>query len=73
MARTTTDDCLKHCRNHFSLTYHAARRGQEIFRRGDAMVPEGGDKCVVLALREVAKGLQTVPLMGPEKPPAPNK
>ena len=73
MSRTTTDDCRIHCRNHFSLAYHAARRGQEILRRGDSMVPEGNDKCVVLALREVAKGLQTVAPMGPEEPPAGGK
>lgn len=69
MARTTTDDCKTHCRNHFSLAYHAAHRAQEILRRGDELVPGNGDRTVVVALREVAKGLGVVQPLDAEKPP----
>lgn len=67
MARTTIDDCREHCPNHFSLAYHAARRAQEILRRGNEQVHDGGDKSVVVALREVAKGLGAVPPLSAEE------
>lgn len=73
MARTTIDDCKTHCRNHFSLAYHVARRAQDILRRGDEQVPSNGDKTVVIALREVAKGLAPVQPLDAEAPPAEGK
>ena len=56
MSRITIDDCLVNCPNHFELAYHAAKRAQQIVRRADALVPEGDDKAIVVALREVARG-----------------
>lgn len=67
MSRTTTDDCLENCPNHFNLAYHAAARAKQIMRRGDARVPEGEDKSVVVALREIARGLHEVAPMSVEK------
>lgn len=67
MSRTTTDDCLEHCPNHFNLAYHAAIRAKQIVRRGDALVPERNDKSVVVALREIARGLSEVKPMSVEK------
>ncbi|MGI9297106.1 MAG: DNA-directed RNA polymerase subunit omega [Gammaproteobacteria bacterium] len=66
MSRTTTDDCREHCPNHFNLAYHAATRAQEIMRRGDARVPEGEDKPVVVALREIARGVYETPPLAVE-------
>ena len=54
MARTTVDDCLEQCPNHFDLTYRASRRARDLMKRGDPRVPEYGDKPVVVALRELA-------------------
>ena len=54
MARTTVDDCLEQCPNHFELAYRASRRARDIMNRGDPRVPEHGDKSVVIALREIA-------------------
>ena len=73
MSRTTTDDCLVNCPNHFNLAYHAAQRAHQIMRRGDAQVPQGDDKSIVLALREIAKGLHVVMPVIPEKPPTPEE
>lgn len=66
MSRTTTDDCRENCPNHFNLAYHAAMRAQEIMRRGDPRVPEGEDKPVVVALREIARGLYETPALAAE-------
>lgn len=68
MSRTTTDDCIEHCPNHFNLAYHTGLRAQQIIRRGDSRVPEGEDKSVVIALREIARGLYKVPQMVCEIP-----
>ena len=54
MARTTIDDCLEQCPNHFELSYRAARRARDIMNRGDPRVPDQGDKSIVVALREIA-------------------
>ncbi|MGI9306979.1 MAG: DNA-directed RNA polymerase subunit omega [Gammaproteobacteria bacterium] len=70
MSRTTIDDCRKLCPNHFSLAYHSARRAQEILRRGNPQVPEGDDRSIVVALREIAKGLVEVPPLSAEAPDA---
>lgn len=73
MSRTTTDDCVENCPNHFSLAYHAAQRAQQILRRGDARVPEGDDRYVVVALREIAKGLLPIEPMLLEKGTTPEE
>ena len=54
MARTTVDDCLEQCPNHFELAYRAARRARDIMNRGDPRVPDHGDKSIVISLREIA-------------------
>lgn len=69
MSRITIDDCLEHCSNHFHLAYHAAKRAQQIARRGDALVGEGDDKSIVVALREVARGAVPVSPLPAETPP----
>lgn len=66
MSRTTTDDCRENCPNHFNLAFYAARRAQEIMRRGDARVPEGEDRSVVVALREIARGVCEAPPLAAE-------
>ena len=73
MSRTTTDDCVENCPNHFSLAYHTALRAQQILRRGDARVAEGDDRYVVIALREIAKGLYPIEPMLLEGGAAPVK
>ena len=73
MSRTTTDDCVENCPNHFSLAYHTALRAQQILRRGDARVTEGDDRYVVIALREIAKGLYPIEPMLLEGGAAPVK
>ncbi|MDM5146785.1 DNA-directed RNA polymerase subunit omega [Candidatus Persebacteraceae bacterium Df01] len=60
MSRTTIADCLEKCPNHFNLAYHAASRANNILRRGDAQVPDNDDKAIVIALREIAKGLYPI-------------
>lgn len=66
MPRTTTDDCTERCPNHFTLAHHAATRAHEIMRRGDARVPEGEDKSIVVALREIARGVSEPPPLAAE-------
>lgn len=68
MSRTTIDDCKEKCPNHFDLAYHAAQRAHQIIRRGDARVHEGDDRAIVLALREVAKGVAPAMSLASENP-----
>ena len=73
MARTTVDDCLEQCPNHFDLAYRASRRARDLMKRGDPRVPEYGDKPVVVALRELAdpKTLEEPAPPEPETPEGP--
>lgn len=68
MSRTTIADCKENCPNHFNLAYHTAERAHQILRRGDARVPEGDDRPIVLSLREIAKGLHVVTPLASETP-----
>ena len=68
MSRITTDDCRENCPNHFNLAFYASQRAQEIMRRSDARVPEGEDKPVVVALREISRGLCATPPLAAETP-----
>ena len=62
MARTTVEDCLRVCPNHFELTMIAAQRARKMAVSGDAArVDEGKDKSVVIALREIRSGLHLEP------------
>lgn len=56
MARTTVEDCLKNCPNHFHLAMLATTRARELMTGGDhrRVVDPGDDKPIVIALREIA-------------------
>lgn len=56
MARTTVEDCLRHCPNHFQLAMLATTRARELMTGGDhrRVVDPGDDKPIVIALREIA-------------------
>ena len=68
MARTTVDDCLRQCPNHFELAYRAARRARDIMNRGDPRVPVHGDKSIVISLREIADPNALADQVQPEHP-----
>ncbi len=58
MARTTVEDCLKNCPNHFELTMIATDRARKMTSSGDTgWVEQDNDKPIVIALREISKGL----------------
>lgn len=56
MARTTVEDCLLNCPNHFELAIRASRRARELMAGGDrgGLVDVDDDKPIVHALREIA-------------------
>ena len=58
MARVTIEDCLKQVDNRFDLVLKASKRAR-MLEMGEAepMVPVNNDKPTVLALREIAEGL----------------
>ena len=56
MARVTVEDCLDKTYNRFSLVMLVAKRAKQIIRGADTTVKAAGNKEVVTALREVAKG-----------------
>ena len=58
MARVTVEDCLGHVGNRFDLVLKATQRARALQNgAADAMVPLDNDKSTVLALREIAEGL----------------
>ena len=58
MARVTVEDCLKHVDNRFKLVLEAAERARRIeLGQADPMVEIDNDKPTVIALREIAAGL----------------
>ena len=58
MARVTVEDCLKHVDNRFELVIKAAARARRIeLGQADPMVEIDNDKPTVVALREIADGL----------------
>ena len=62
MARLTVEDCLKHVQNRFKLVLKAAARARSLERGAEPLVEWEGDKPTVLALREIAGGLEPKPL-----------
>ena len=58
MARITVEDCLEHVENRFDLVLLAARRARQIAQGADPLVPGENDKPTVIALREIAEGLE---------------
>ncbi len=58
MARVTVEDCLLHVENRFALVIKAAKRAHLIETGAvDPLVPIDNDKPTVIALREIAAGL----------------
>jgi DNA-directed RNA polymerase subunit omega len=58
MARVTVEDCLKNVKNRFDLVIKAAERAHALeMGAADPLVPIDGDKWCVVALREIAEGL----------------
>lgn len=61
MARLTVEDCLAHVDNRFELVLKAAKRARMLERGAQAWVPWENDKPTVVALREIAEGLEEAP------------
>jgi DNA-directed RNA polymerase subunit omega len=57
MARLTVEDCLKYVANRFELVLLAAKRARELERGSRAKVEWDNDKPSVVALREIAQGI----------------
>lgn len=57
MARLTVEDCLKYVANRFELVLLAAKRARELERGSRAKVAWDNDKPTVVALREIAQGI----------------
>jgi len=56
MARVTVEDCLGNVLNRFELVLLASKRARQIAYGKEPMVDWAGDKCTVVALREIAAG-----------------
>lgn len=58
MARVTVEDCLDHVENRFDLVIKATERARALeLGAAEALVPINNDKPSVIALREIAAGL----------------
>jgi len=58
MARVTVEDCLQHVKNRFDLVIKAAERAHLLeLGAADPLVEIDNDKPTVIALREIAAGL----------------
>lgn len=58
MARVTVEDCLQNVKNRFDLVLKAAKRAHDIeLGAVEPQVPLENDKPTVLALREIAAGI----------------
>jgi len=60
MARVTVEDCLENVDNRFDLVTKAAKRARAISMGADPLVEWENDKPTVVALREIADGLEPV-------------
>jgi DNA-directed RNA polymerase subunit omega len=58
MARVTVEDCLDHVDNRFDLVLKASKRARQIAMGADPLLPWENDKPTVVALREIADGLE---------------
>jgi DNA-directed RNA polymerase subunit omega len=56
MARVTIEDCLRQVPNRFALIHLAAKRVRQFYKGAPALV-KSDNKEIVVALREIAKGL----------------
>ena len=75
MARITVEDCLEKVENRFALVLLAAERAHQLeMGLSDPVVPEDNDKPTVIALREIAGGIDMQQLLAKEEPkPAANR
>ncbi len=60
MARVTVEDCLENVGSRFDLVTKAAKRARAISMGADPLVEWENDKPTVVALREIAEGLEPV-------------
>lgn len=60
MARVTVEDCLENVDSRFELVTKAAKRARDISMGAQPLVEWEGDKPTVVALREIAEGLEPV-------------
>ena len=58
MARVTVDDCLHCIPNRFQMTLAATYRARQITAGASPMVEADRDKPTVIALRELAQGME---------------
>ncbi len=58
MARVTVEDCLENVESRFELVIKAAARARAIVMGADPLVEWENDKPTVVALREIAEGLE---------------
>ena len=58
MARVTVEDCLENVDSRFDLVTKAAKRARAISMGANPLVPWENDKPTVVALREIAEGLE---------------
>jgi DNA-directed RNA polymerase subunit omega len=60
MARVTVEDCLENVDSRFDLITKAAQRARDISMGSEPLVEWENDKPTVVALREIAAGLEPV-------------
>jgi len=60
MARVTVEDCLENVDSRFELVTKAAKRARDISMGSEPLVEWENDKPTVVALREIAEGLEPV-------------
>ena len=58
MARVTVEDCLENVDSRFDLVTKAAKRARDISMGSEPLVEWENDKPTVVALREIAAGLE---------------
>lgn len=56
MARVTVEDCLEHVPDQFALVHLASARYRQLHKGVKPLVPQGKNKLIVTALREIAAG-----------------
>ena len=66
MARVTVEDCIEQVPNRFELVQIAAIRAKQLKKGANPLLPTEQNKAVVVALREIAEGLVSPDLEGPE-------
>ena len=67
MARVTVEDCLENVDSRFELVTKAAKRARAIAMGAEPLVEWENDKPTVVALREIAAGLEPVAPMTDEE------